>query len=101
MRLPLIRNEGPIGLILCPSRELARQTHEIIAHYCEVQLCTVLLLYCLAYCSVLCCTAWMYCYTVLRGCTATHEASCCAVRCCMVHPMGVALLWSIRYTLST
>ncbi|KAL0073368.1 CCHC-type zinc finger transcription factor [Phycomyces blakesleeanus] len=27
-RLPLIKGEGPIGMILCPSRELARQTHE-------------------------------------------------------------------------
>jgi ATP-dependent RNA helicase DDX41 len=27
-RLPLVRGEGPIGLILCPSRELARQTYE-------------------------------------------------------------------------
>ena len=29
-RLPLARGEGPLGLIMCPSRELARQTHEII-----------------------------------------------------------------------
>ncbi|KAI8379639.1 P-loop containing nucleoside triphosphate hydrolase protein [Radiomyces spectabilis] len=28
MRLPLTRGEGPIGMILCPSRELANQTHE-------------------------------------------------------------------------
>jgi len=35
MRLPLIRSEGPVALILCPSRELARQTHEIISHYCD------------------------------------------------------------------
>ncbi|CAG8437427.1 6185_t:CDS:10 [Funneliformis mosseae] len=27
-KLPLIRGEGPIGMIVCPSRELARQTHE-------------------------------------------------------------------------
>ncbi|KAJ1668852.1 DEAD-box ATP-dependent RNA helicase 35 [Coemansia sp. RSA 1646] len=27
-RMPLIQGEGPIGLIVCPSRELARQTHE-------------------------------------------------------------------------
>lgn len=27
-RLPLVRGEGPVGLILCPSRELARQTYE-------------------------------------------------------------------------
>lgn len=33
-RLPFIKNEGPYGLIICPSRELARQTHEIIKYYC-------------------------------------------------------------------
>uniref|UniRef100_A0A1A9WIF5 RNA helicase n=1 Tax=Glossina brevipalpis TaxID=37001 RepID=A0A1A9WIF5_9MUSC len=32
-RLPFVRNEGPYGLIICPSRELAKQTHDIIAHY--------------------------------------------------------------------
>ena len=30
LRMPLERGEGPIGLILCPSRELARQTLEVI-----------------------------------------------------------------------
>mmetsp|Transcript_11956 Transcript_11956/g.25699 ORF Transcript_11956/g.25699 Transcript_11956/m.25699 type:complete len:636 (+) Transcript_11956:117-2024(+) len=35
MRMPLIRNEGPVGLIICPSRELASQTHEIIEQYCK------------------------------------------------------------------
>jgi ATP-dependent RNA helicase DDX41 len=29
-RMPLEGGEGPVGLILCPSRELARQTHEVI-----------------------------------------------------------------------
>lgn len=33
MRLPLGRDEGPLGLIVCPSRELARQTHDIVAGY--------------------------------------------------------------------
>ncbi|KAJ1838781.1 hypothetical protein LPJ73_006970, partial [Coemansia sp. RSA 2703] len=28
LRLPLVQGEGPIGLIVCPSRELARQTYE-------------------------------------------------------------------------
>ncbi|KAI8582175.1 hypothetical protein K450DRAFT_229381 [Umbelopsis ramanniana AG] len=28
LKLPLIRGEGPIGLIICPSRELAQQTFE-------------------------------------------------------------------------
>ena len=29
-RMPLEQGEGPLGLIICPSRELARQTHAII-----------------------------------------------------------------------
>ena len=33
MALPLQRGEGPIGLIVCPSRELARQTYEVITHF--------------------------------------------------------------------
>ena len=28
VKLPLIRGEGPVGVILCPSRELATQTYE-------------------------------------------------------------------------
>jgi ATP-dependent RNA helicase DDX41 len=34
-RLPIGRGEGPFGLILCPSRELARQTFEIVEHFCQ------------------------------------------------------------------
>lgn len=30
MRLPLTKNEGPIGLVICPSRELAIQTINIV-----------------------------------------------------------------------
>ena len=33
-RMPIGRGEWPFGLILCPSRELARQTYEIAAHFC-------------------------------------------------------------------
>ena len=33
-RLPVTRGEGPFGLILCPSRELATQTFEIAHHFC-------------------------------------------------------------------
>lgn len=33
VRMPFVRNEGPYGLIICPSRELAKQTHEIIQVY--------------------------------------------------------------------
>lgn len=28
MKLPFVKGEGPVGLIICPSRELARQTYE-------------------------------------------------------------------------
>ncbi|XP_033207780.1 ATP-dependent RNA helicase abstrakt [Belonocnema kinseyi] len=31
--MPFGRNEGPYGLIICPSRELAKQTYDIILHY--------------------------------------------------------------------
>lgn len=34
--MPLSRNEGPVGLTICPSRELARQTFEIAEQYCKV-----------------------------------------------------------------
>ncbi|XP_032824458.1 putative ATP-dependent RNA helicase DDX41 [Petromyzon marinus] len=34
-RLPFLKNEGPYGLIICPSRELARQTHSILVHYSQ------------------------------------------------------------------
>ena len=33
-RMPITRGEGPFGLILCPSRELARQTYDVAAHLC-------------------------------------------------------------------
>lgn len=32
MAMPLEPGEGPIGLVLCPSRELARQTFEVVEH---------------------------------------------------------------------
>ncbi|KAL2911348.1 DEAD-box ATP-dependent RNA helicase 35 [Polyrhizophydium stewartii] len=35
MRLPLVGGEGPIGMILCPSRELARQTYDVTKAMCE------------------------------------------------------------------
>uniref|UniRef100_A0A8C6KCI8 Probable ATP-dependent RNA helicase DDX41 n=1 Tax=Nothobranchius furzeri TaxID=105023 RepID=A0A8C6KCI8_NOTFU len=35
-RLPFFKREGPYGLIICPSRELARQTHGIIEYYCKL-----------------------------------------------------------------
>lgn len=33
LNMPLIGGEGPIGLILCPSRELARQTFEVLQYF--------------------------------------------------------------------
>lgn len=34
-RLPFINGEGPYGLIICPSRELAKQTHELVNYYIQ------------------------------------------------------------------
>lgn len=36
MRLPLVGGEGPVGLIVCPSRELARQTFDVVEEICKV-----------------------------------------------------------------
>lgn len=33
--MPLAGGEGPIGLVLCPARELARQTYEVVEYYME------------------------------------------------------------------
>lgn len=33
IKLPFVKNEGPYGLIICPSRELAKQTYDIIQYY--------------------------------------------------------------------
>eukprot|EP00240_Pyramimonas_obovata_P000416 CAMPEP_0118924548 /NCGR_PEP_ID=MMETSP1169-20130426/2636_1 /TAXON_ID=36882 /ORGANISM="Pyramimonas obovata, Strain CCMP722" /LENGTH=561 /DNA_ID=CAMNT_0006865675 /DNA_START=384 /DNA_END=2065 /DNA_ORIENTATION=+ len=35
MRMPVVSNEGPVGLVVCPSRELARQTHEVVDQFVE------------------------------------------------------------------
>ena len=35
LNMPLEGKEGPIGLILCPSRELARQTYEVLEFYIQ------------------------------------------------------------------
>ncbi|WOO83237.1 DEAD-box ATP-dependent RNA helicase 35 [Vanrija pseudolonga] len=34
-RVPFVRGEGPVGLIICPSRELARQTYEGCVAMCN------------------------------------------------------------------
>ena len=34
-KLPFSSGEGPVGLCLSPSRELARQTHEMVAGFCD------------------------------------------------------------------
>nr|GAT58030.1 DEAD-box protein abstrakt [Mycena chlorophos] len=33
-KLPFIRGEGPVGVILCPSRELANQTYDNVVSWC-------------------------------------------------------------------
>ena len=33
--MPLESGEGPLGLIICPSRELANQTVEVITQYTD------------------------------------------------------------------
>ncbi|AED96061.1 putative RNA helicase transcription factor interactor and regulator CCHC(Zn) family [Arabidopsis thaliana] len=33
MMMPIAAGEGPIGLIVCPSRELARQTYEVVEQF--------------------------------------------------------------------
>jgi ATP-dependent RNA helicase DDX41 len=35
MRLPFTRGEGPVGVVLCPSRELATQTHENVVAWAD------------------------------------------------------------------
>lgn len=35
--MPLGQNEGPIGMVICPSRELATQTYEIAEQYSKVR----------------------------------------------------------------
>lgn len=35
LRLPFAPGEGPAGLVLCPSRELARQTYDIATEFCK------------------------------------------------------------------
>jgi ATP-dependent RNA helicase DDX41 len=35
LRLPIIANEGPIGIILSPSRELAKQTYDLLSELCQ------------------------------------------------------------------
>lgn len=35
LRMPLQSGEGPIGVIMCPSHELARQTYDNIEHFAE------------------------------------------------------------------
>ncbi|GFH47253.1 DEAD/DEAH box RNA helicase [Chaetoceros tenuissimus] len=35
VRMPLVGGEGPVGIILAPSRELVRQTYELVQNLCE------------------------------------------------------------------
>eukprot|EP00301_Raphidiophrys_heterophryoidea_P005427 c12279_g2_i1.p1 GENE.c12279_g2_i1~~c12279_g2_i1.p1 ORF type:complete len:641 (+),score=156.85 c12279_g2_i1:22-1923(+) len=34
-KLPLVGGEGPVGMIVCPSRELAKQTYDSLQSYCD------------------------------------------------------------------
>ena len=34
-RMPIIGGEGPVGIILSPSRELARQTFDVVSGFCD------------------------------------------------------------------
>jgi len=33
-RMPLLPGEGPVGIVLAPSRELARQTYDVVTEFC-------------------------------------------------------------------
>eukprot|EP01012_Entosiphon_sulcatum_P040260 TRINITY_DN5390_c0_g1_i2.p1 TRINITY_DN5390_c0_g1~~TRINITY_DN5390_c0_g1_i2.p1 ORF type:complete len:603 (-),score=148.04 TRINITY_DN5390_c0_g1_i2:59-1867(-) len=35
LKMPFTAGEGPLGLVICPSRELARQTFEVLQYYSE------------------------------------------------------------------
>jgi ATP-dependent RNA helicase DDX41 len=35
LRMPIVPGEGPIGIILAPSRELVRQTYEVVEEFCQ------------------------------------------------------------------
>ncbi|KAJ7590787.1 P-loop containing nucleoside triphosphate hydrolase protein [Mycena floridula] len=35
IKLPFVRGEGPVGVVLCPSRELASQTYENVVAWCN------------------------------------------------------------------
>mmetsp|Transcript_14460 Transcript_14460/g.16283 ORF Transcript_14460/g.16283 Transcript_14460/m.16283 type:complete len:711 (+) Transcript_14460:64-2196(+) len=35
LRMPIIPGEGPIGICLAPSRELVRQTYEVVTEFCD------------------------------------------------------------------
>ena len=35
LRMPLVPGEGPAGIILAPSRELVRQTYEVVTEFCD------------------------------------------------------------------
>ncbi len=34
-RMPILPGEGPIGIILAPSRELVRQTYDVVEEFCQ------------------------------------------------------------------
>jgi hypothetical protein len=70
--MPLEGKEGPLGLILCPSRELARQTFEVLEYYCQVRGQAV----CKAVKGVV---EWLLCFAVVL---LALRRSCCLRVCC-------------------
>lgn len=52
--LPVTRNEGPIGMVVCPSRELARQTYDIVLTYCSVRVCECMFIAFVCVCDIVC-----------------------------------------------
>jgi superfamily II DNA/RNA helicase len=43
--MPLVSNEGPVGLVICPSRELARQTWEVTNGFVDEVLPTLVIVH--------------------------------------------------------
>lgn len=35
LRMPIVPGEGPIGIIMAPSRELVRQTYDVVCEFCQ------------------------------------------------------------------
>lgn len=64
--MPLTNGEGPIGLIICPSRELARQVVACLAFMCMLHSCSEH--YCLVRSTSCICNTVMLCADIRRHC---------------------------------